>query len=274
MVRQTMSMTRQTLPFRISRGSKMRGAATALHNHEEAQLIFAASGTMQVYTQSGCWLVPPQLAVWVPTGVVHRVDVLSDIEHRMIYWHPTALRAWAPSVSLDRAFALRVTPLLRELVFTAFQEDAAAERTELVVRLILHELTETPDAPTFLPLPAGAIGRRVAELAFTDPGNQLDIGDLASRAATSVRTISRLFPAETGLTYKTWRQRARIVLAIDQLSAGTAINQVAARAGFASTAAFCFAFRQVTSLTPTSFLEAATRRLEQPRPDDSQAAVR
>ena len=169
-----------------------------------------------------------------------------------------ALQAWAPPASLDRVFALRVTPLLRELIFTAFQEDATAERTELVVRLVLHELTETPDAPTFLPLPASTIGLRVADLAFADAGNQLDISDLADRAATSLRTISRLFPAETGLTYKAWRQRARIVLAMDQLSAGTPINQVAARAGFASTAAFCFAFRQVTSMIPTSFSTVLT----------------
>jgi AraC-like DNA-binding protein len=84
---------------------------------------------------------------------------------------------------------------------------------------------------------------------------QLNIGELASHAATSVRTISRLFPSETGLTFKAWRQRARIVLAIDQLSEGSAISQVAAHTGFASTAAFSFAFRQVTRMTPTAFLD-------------------
>ena len=265
MVRQLMSMSRQIAgkpAFQTKRGTKTRGASVALHGHDEAQLLFAASGTMQVYTHAGCWLVPPQLAVWVPPGVLHRVDVLSDVENRIIYWHPAALQAWTPSAALDRAFALRVTPLLRELVLTAFEANATDAKTELVVRLILHELTETPDAPTFLPLPASAIGRRVADLAFADMGSALDIGQLASRAATSVRTISRLFPAETGLTYKAWRQRARIVLAIDQLSTGRAINQVAAHAGFASTAAFCFAFRQVTNMTPTSFLDEASRRLE------------
>ena len=126
-----------------------------------------------------------------------------------------------------------------------------------MVRLILHELTEAPDAPTFLPLPASPIGRRVADLALADPRGRQDIGEVASRAATSIRTISRLFPAETGLTYKAWRQRARIVLAIDQLSAGHPITQVAAQAGFASTAAFSFAFRQVTRTTPTLFRNQA-----------------
>jgi AraC-like DNA-binding protein len=247
--------------FRTVRGSNTRGAAVALHAHDEAQLIFAASGTMQVYTDAGRWLVPPQLAVWAPAGVPHRIDILSDTDLWMIYWHPSASQAWVPSRHLGRAFALRVTPLLRELIFAAFEPGAPPQKAELVVRLILHELIETPDAPTFLPLPNSAIGRRVADLALADPRGQRDISALASHAATSVRSISRLFPAETGLTFKAWRQRARIVLAIDQLSAGNGMAQVAANAGFASTAAFCYAFRQVTRMTPTTFLDHATRRL-------------
>ena len=263
MFRQMVSTSRQSAGeplFRTYRAANTRGAAVTLHGHDEAQLIFAASGTMQVYTTAGRWLVPPQLAVWVPAGVLHGMDVLSDTEHWMIYWQPLAAREWAPSEALDRAFALRVTPLLRELIFAAFADDGLSRKAELVVRLILYELIETPHAPTFLPLPASTIGKRVSDLALADPRSQLDIGDLATRAATSVRTISRLFPAETGLTYKTWRQRARIVLAIEQLSSGQAISLVATQAGFSSTAAFCFAFRQVTRMTPTSFLSDPMRR--------------
>lgn len=79
------------------------------------------------------------------------------------------LAAPPPSNALGRVFALRVTPLLRELIFAAFELDASSERAELVVKLILHQLTETPDAPTFLPLPASTIARRVADLALADP---------------------------------------------------------------------------------------------------------
>lgn len=240
--------------FRMVRGSKHRGASVALHAHDEAQLLFAASGTMQVYTESGRWLVPPQLAVWLPVGVQHRTDVLSDTELWMIYWQAPAAQKWAPPALQARSFALQVTPLLRELIFAAFPANPAPDKTELVVRLILQELTETPNAPTFLPLPQGTVGRRVAELALADARCELDIGALASRAATSVRTISRLFPVETGLTFKAWRQRARIVVAIDQLATGSTIARVASQVGFASTAAFCFAFRQVTNTTPATFL--------------------
>ena len=252
------SITRQSaerVAYRLKRDAKPRGATVALHRHDEAQLIFSALGTVQVSTSFGRWLVPPQLAAWLPAGVEHSVDVISDTQHRLIYWRPEVVRAWAPSAMLDRAFVLRVSPLLRALILDSFVESVQAEKRDLAVRLILHELMETPDAPTFLPLPVSEIGRRVADLALGDFGSRLDIAELASRAATSARSISRLFPAETGMTYKGWRQRARIVSSIDQLAAGMAVSQASAQAGFSSTAAFCFAFKQITGMTPSAFAD-------------------
>lgn len=259
MCSQSTYMTRQRMMpvlFRMLRSTQPRGAAVALHAHDESQVIFAASGTMQVYTASGRWFVPPQLAVWMPAGIPHRVDMLSDTELWMIYWHPSALRKWAPARPLDHEFALTVTPLLHELIFAVFEDDVPREKAELAVRLILHEITETPDVPIFLPMPTNVIARRVADLAITDPWMHLGVDELARRAATSVRTISRIFPAETGLTFKAWRRRARIAIAIDRLSTGRPISRVAADVGFASTAAFSFAFRQITKTTPTDFLNS------------------
>ena len=241
-------------PFTVHRGVKHRGKGLPVHTHGEAQLTFAASGIVQVHTEAGRWLVPPQLAAWVPAGVAHWVEVLTDAELWTVHWQPSAARGWAPSALLGRAFALRVTPLLRCLLVAAFAADTGPKKTELVVRLMLHELTEVADAPTFLPLPTSPAARRVADLAFSDHRNRLDLDELASRAATSVRTVSRLFPTETGLTFKAWRQRARIVHAMDRLARGAAIARVSVEAGFASTAAFSCAFRQVTAMTPTMFL--------------------
>ena len=59
-----------------------RGMRIDLHMHREAQLIYAAKGTMQVNTPEGRWLVPPDRAVWVPAGLQHAIDLLADIEIR------------------------------------------------------------------------------------------------------------------------------------------------------------------------------------------------
>lgn len=243
-----------TQSFLVQRGTKRRGMGLARHAHEESQLTYAASGMVQVYTDEGRWLVPPQLAVWIPAGVQHRVELLTDAELWMVHWQPLAEKAWAPPTLQDRSFALQVTPLLRSLLTAAFTADAVPQKAELIGRLMLHELTETAHAPTFLPMPTSPAGRRVADLAIADHRNRQDLGALASRAATSVRTVSRLFTAETGLSFKTWRQRARIVHAMNRLARGEAIAKVSADCGFASTAAFSWAFRQVTEMTPTSFI--------------------
>ena len=43
-----------------------KGVRLDTHMHREAQLVYAANGTMQVTTPRGRWLVPPDRAVWVP----------------------------------------------------------------------------------------------------------------------------------------------------------------------------------------------------------------
>src|SRR5262249_55731883 len=88
-----------------------------------------------------------------------------------------------------------------------------------------------------------------------NPADDRDIDALARVAGVSGRTLSRMFPHETQLTFKVWRQRARIIAAIEMLGQPRqSIKRVATRLGFSSTAAFSFAFRQVTGQTPTAFL--------------------
>ncbi len=240
--------------FALHSGLKRQGGGEAIHSHSEAQLTYASSGIVQVHTTEGRWLVPSQLGVWIPAGVLHWVEVLTDAELWMVHWEPSAARDWGPSIQLDQTFAFRVTPLMHSLLNTAFMADSTPDKNELVVRLMLHELSETSHASTFLPMPNSPAGKRIADVALDDHRNQLSVEQVATRAATSVRTLSRLIHAETGLTFKFWRQRARIVRAMDMLSRGKAIAQVSAELGFASTASFSCAFRQVTNMTPTTFI--------------------
>ena len=141
-------------PYALERGFKPRGGGAPMHAHDEAQLTFAAAGMVQVHTEAGSWLVPAQLGVWIPARVMHRVEVLTDAELWMVHWDSATAHAWAPPAPLERTFALRVTPLMRALLDAAFGADtkggATAQKTELVVRLMLHELTATAHAPTCL----------------------------------------------------------------------------------------------------------------------------
>lgn len=233
-----------------------RGASLGLHAHNEAQLLFAARGVMQATTTRGRWLVPPDRAVWLPSQRPHAVDMLSDIEMRSLYVDPAHVAAHPKAGRLGKEFVVRVGPLLRELILGCFADRRHPERGVALGRLILFELTEAEDPATFIPMPQDPRARRVAELVLAEPDGIRDLEDLAAIAGTSARTVTRLFSQETSLSFRTWRQRARIMAAIEALGGQNppTVKHLAHRLGFSSTAAFDYAFKQVTGTTPTAFM--------------------
>lgn len=235
-----------------------KGVRLDTHMHREAQLVYAAKGTMQVTTPKGRWLVPPDRAVWVPARLEHAIDVLADIEMRTLYFDLTWLKREERSASLDSEFVVRVSPLLHQAILALFDSRNAPERTELLVKLAMLELHQAEDSATFIPLPHEPRCRRAADIVLGDPTGSHEIETLAREVGTSARTLSRLFSSETQLSFKSWCQRARIAAAIEKLSVDFSISvkQLAADLGYASFPAFSHAFRQVTGKTPTEFAEA------------------
>src|SRR5260370_13613839 len=89
-----------------------KGVRLDTHMHREAQLVYAARGTMQVTTPKGRWLVPPDRAVWVPARFEHSIDVLADIEMRTVYFALAWLKREARRESPKAAFGVRAARVL------------------------------------------------------------------------------------------------------------------------------------------------------------------
>lgn len=239
-----------------------RGTRLGHHMHREAQLLFASQGVMQVSTPRGRWLVPPARAVWLPPRIEHAVDVLADIEMRALLVDASWLAAHPEAPRLREEFVVAVGPLLRETILASFGPCGPhPRRAGLLLELALYELAAAGDPATFVPLPGDPRALRVAQRVLADPGGDQPLEELAAEAGASARTVSRLFRAETEFSFKEWRQRARIVAAVEALGmpgAGrTSVKQVAARLGFSSAAAFAHAFRQVMGMTPGEMLRQA-----------------
>lgn len=232
-----------------------KGTRLAPHMHRESQLVYAAAGTMQVTTPKGRWLVPPDRAVWVPARLVHAIDMLADIEMRTLYFDLAWLKREGHGRKLAKEFVVRVSPLLHQTILALFDDRNEAERTALLLRLAMLELERAEDSATFIPLPQEPRCRRAADIVLADPTADHEIETLAHAVGTSARTLSRLFAAETQLSFKSWCQRARIAAAIQRLSmdASLSVKQLASDLGYASVPAFSHAFRQVTGKTPTEF---------------------
>ena len=86
-----------------------KGTRLDAPTHREAQLVYAARGTMQVTTPKGRWLVPPDRAVWVPARLPHAIDVLADIEMRTLYFDLAWLKRERCGTQLTSEFVVRVS---------------------------------------------------------------------------------------------------------------------------------------------------------------------
>src|SRR6195256_2251153 len=128
-----------------------KGVRLGAHMHREAQLVYAAKGTMQVTTPKGRWLVPPDRAVWVPARQEHSIDVLADIQMRTLYFDLSWLAREKRSKSLKAEFVVRVSRLLHEAILALFDGGNDPDRTGLLIKLAVLELHRAEDSTTFIP---------------------------------------------------------------------------------------------------------------------------
>ncbi len=254
-----MSPTRQTA--RDPDGFPIRGLAVTYrdghrldrHTHPWAQLVYAASGAMRVVTPTATWLVPPTRAIWVPGGTPHEIEMRGAVAMRTLYLAP------AGDTRLAACRAIEVAPLLRELILHIVRigmldaEDPGHARME---GLLVDLLAAGETAPLELPLPVDPRARSFAARLLAEPGASTSLAAMARGAGASLRTLQRLFLAETGLSLDAWRGRARMQQAVVCLSSGAPVTVAALECGYQSVSAFIAAFRRQFGQTPGRYRPA------------------
>lgn len=227
------------------------GYDIAPHRHTRAQLLYASEGVMTVTAETGSWVAPPQRAVWVPAGMEHTVAVNRPVSMRSLYVRPDD----APDLPAT-CRVVGVSALLRALILRAmkipqlYDENGPDGR---IMRVILDELHSLPATPLHLPHPRDPRLTRVTEQLQAAPGDARPFGDWSRLAGASPRTLSRLFVMETGLTFRAWRQRARLLQALVELAEAKPVTSVALDAGYDSPSAFIAAFRRAFGTTPARY---------------------
>jgi AraC-like DNA-binding protein len=103
-------------------------------------------------------------------------------------------------------------------------------------------------------MPADPRLRRIVQSLITDPADQRDLDEWANVVGASKRTLTRLFPAQTGMTFRTWRQQRRLLRALELLASGKNVTTVGLELGYENTSAFIAMFRRCLGQTPTQYL--------------------
>ena len=220
------------------------------HAHHTGQLLHAVCGTMRVLMANGCWLIPSSRALWVPPGIAHSIQMAAAVSLRTLYVTPGA------HSHLPRACeALQATPVLAALV-RDIATDAPTTRLGRHLRgaLMLEELSIAATAPCRLPVGRDPRLQRAIRHLLDNQAEAITLDELAADVGASARTLARLFTRETGLTLSQWRERQRLIQALDDLRAGLSVGAVAAKLGYASPSAFGAMIKRATGHAPTALI--------------------
>jgi AraC-like DNA-binding protein len=228
------------------------------HRHPWVQFAYAVQGVLEVQTNAGRFVAPPQRGVWIPAGVTHRVWSTAHTCVRSLY-----IDEGQSGASPARCRVLEVSPLLRELVraFSLVPVDyAPGSADERLANVLLDQLSAAREVDLMLPIPADAQLRQLCRSVQARPGEKVSLRDWSERFGISEKTLSRRFMRETGLTYRAWLLRMRLLSALPGLERGERVTDVALNCGYESLSAFIAAFGNLFNATPGEFFNRAVER--------------
>ncbi|MFS2224680.1 helix-turn-helix domain-containing protein [Pantoea sp. B65] len=145
-----------------------------------------------------------------------------------------------------------MTGLLREAVTRAatWKEALLTASQTRLAGVILDEIRSLPEANLGLSMPRDDRLLRIARALSERPDDGRRLEAWAAWVGISPRTLTRRFSAETGFSFTEWRQRVRLLRALELLAAGKSVTTIALDLGYENVSAFIALFRRVFGSTP------------------------
>ncbi|GAB3476846.1 AraC family ligand binding domain-containing protein [Marinomonas epiphytica] len=222
------------------------------HCHAWFQLMYSANGLLNVELEGQLMVVPPQRAIWLPPNCEHKVTTPQGAQFRSLYFRPEKVA----SLGQERK-AFTVTPLIKELILAIVERCDTnlewQESDERLLLVLLDQLVKQPSKELSLLMPSDHRVLGLVQEIQQNPCNHTGLEQWAERLGVSSRTISRIFLSQTGIGFKEWRQRVRLLHSLSLLEQGVSVTQVAFDVGYQSSSAFSYAFQQFFHQSPKKY---------------------
>ncbi|WP_174240704.1 helix-turn-helix domain-containing protein [Granulicella sp. S156] len=238
----------------VTIGGEMNTAGWELdfHSHAKAQLLLSLSGIVTCEVEGGIWIVPPQSAIFIPGGMMHRLAIAGKVQ-----CYVTLIEAKASRTLPSTCSTITVSPLLRALILRCAEFPMNYKRGGVesrVADLLLDEIAIAPSGNLHLPMPSDFRLRTIFQNMMANPADRGTIESWARRVGLSERTLARVITAETGMSFGRWRQQLSILLALQWMAGGATVQQTAFDLGYESVGSFVTMFRKALGTSPAHYM--------------------
>ncbi len=217
------------------------------HSHPTHELLWNESGSSRVTVESRTWTITSTSGLWMPAGLLHSGSASAGTWYRAAQFGIAS----APALSTSPV-AIEITPLLR-LLLERLAEQSLTERSRSLTESMVIDLLAPSRHELLVHVPDAPLLRPIVEALGNDPRDSRTLSAWAAQLGVSPRTITRVFQAETGLSFGRWVATVRVQRAMVLLGHGLELHEVAEHVGYRSASAFGAAFRRATGSTPGMF---------------------
>ncbi len=221
------------------------------HHHRWHQLLYATSGVLVVTLPGERFFIPAEKALWLPAGVEHSVYSEFGSELKSLY-----IGHEYQALGDTHSVRIQVSPLLRELIIEAanFAIEYASDSYEQdVMQLLLKTLARQQRDSDHLPWPTDPGLFEMCHRLYRQPGQRTPITDIAQHLSCSERTLERRFRQQTGMTFREWQHKLRLLKAIELLATDANITRIALELGYSSPSPFIHMFKEHFDMTPAQY---------------------
>ncbi|NWA70425.1 helix-turn-helix transcriptional regulator [Serratia proteamaculans] len=223
---------------------------TPWHQHASGQVYLLTHGMIALETQEQQWAMTAGSIGWLPPNCAHQALACGNVAGWSLYLPGSQCAALPEQPHLSSASGL-ILALMERIAQFACQRLNAPQRR--LLQVLLDEMRAQENTPLQLPLPQDPRLLKIARALLNEPASKHSQSEWATWAGLSVRTLSRHFLSETGVTFARWRQQARVIRSLEPLSRGEAVNQIAGDCGYDNVSAYIAAFRQRFGTTPALY---------------------
>lgn len=225
---------------------RQKSSAKNPHFHKTGQLSLTLGGVMYVRAETRLFIVPPQMAIFIPKNTSHYHIMRKDLVLNTLYLSEKYTKNLPKKVTL-----LTITDLAKNLILRITQlkgSDLETKETKRLLATLIDELKNTTVIDySELPLSDNPIILKVYQQFNQANTTYPSIEELAKLVHISSRTLLRIFKQETGMSFIIWKQRFLFIKALELLQKYGRTNIVAYKLGYNSESAFISMFKKMSA---------------------------
>lgn len=218
------------------------------HQHQHGQILLVEKGILSLTINHEQWTVAQGCLGWIPPGYTHEATMYGDMAGQLIYIDPPLTHFMPTSPKVGRYDRFQ-----QALIYRLIELQTQSSIAQNYFDVLVHEINTLQDFKWSFALPKDHRALKIALQLIQTPEDKCTQEAWAEYGHLSIRTMTRLFKKETGLSFSMWKQIIRLHASLRYLSTGETVSNTAIACGYDNVSFFIKIFKEKLGCTPAEF---------------------